>query len=90
MIVESNRIWSFGFASIGRGGDPDSLISMRIRSPRECRGLARPTLANEEFLATGTVRWFDAQRGFGFIAQDDGRKDALVHITAVERSAPAG
>ena len=37
-------------------------------------------------MATGTVKWFDAQRGFGFIAQDGGGKDAFVHITAVERS----
>ncbi|MGL4963024.1 MAG: cold-shock protein [Inquilinus sp.] len=37
-------------------------------------------------MATGTVKWFDAQRGFGFITQDDGGKDAFVHITAVERS----
>lgn len=37
-------------------------------------------------MATGTVKWFDAQRGFGFITQDDGGKDAFVHISAVERA----
>jgi CspA family cold shock protein len=35
---------------------------------------------------TGTVKWFNTERGFGFIARDSGRKDVFVHISAVERS----
>jgi CspA family cold shock protein len=35
---------------------------------------------------TGTVRWFNAQKGYGFIQPDDGGKDAFVHISAVERA----
>lgn len=35
---------------------------------------------------TGTVKWFNPQKGYGFIAPDDGGKDAFVHITAVEQS----
>jgi CspA family cold shock protein len=41
-------------------------------------------------MATGTVKWFDPQRGFGFITQDDGGKDAFFHISAVERSGLGG
>ena len=37
-------------------------------------------------MAVGTVKWFNAQKGHGFIQPEDGSKDVLVHITAVERS----
>ncbi|WP_101065918.1 cold-shock protein [Roseovarius salinarum] len=41
-------------------------------------------------MATGTVKWFNATKGYGFIAPEDGGKDVFVHISAVERAGLTG
>ena len=37
-------------------------------------------------MSNGTVKWFNAQKGYGFIQPEDGSKDVFVHVSAVERS----
>lgn len=41
-------------------------------------------------MATGTVKWFNTTKGFGFIAPDEGGNDVFVHISAVHRSGMQG
>jgi cold shock protein len=43
-----------------------------------------------DFVATGTVKWFNDQKGYGFIQPDSGGKDVFVHVSAVERSGLRG
>ncbi len=69
-------------------------------APEHCRRLYRRTgavasvrhhlSAKGVAMATGTVKWFDPVKGYGFIQPDDGSKDAFVHISAVERAGLSG
>ena len=47
---------------------------------------ARKILGENEAMLKGTVKWFNSQKGYGFIAREDGESDAFVHISAVQRA----
>ena len=68
-------------------------LLLRARIEREGDGLQAPIRWQDRgktIVATGTVKWFNEQKGYGFIQPDSGGKDVFVHISAVERAGLRG
>ena len=59
-------------------GNPLSVLQPKLKSRKEVK------------MTTGTVKWFNPTKGYGFIEPEDGSKDAFVHISAVERAGLSG
>ena len=69
---------------------PDVAKRLTRTSHYHAGRLRKTSCEREAEMPTGTVKWFNAQKGLGFIQPDDGSKDVFVHISAVEQSGLGG
>jgi CspA family cold shock protein len=82
--------WAFGpgedlDAASHRAAPVPSIVRSTEACIRAGAGRARSIV-----MSKGTVKWFNGQKGYGFIQPDDGAKDVFVHISAVERAGLSG
>jgi CspA family cold shock protein len=65
-------------------------LEVQGKGKTACRGARVLATKGEDDMPSGTVKWFNTTKGFGFIAPDDGGNDIFVHISAVEQSGMTG
>jgi cold shock protein len=87
-------LWPDDWAASLRTAGRTFRLPLQMIDFRACARCRRSALlhlqARGHTMATGTVKWFNEQKGYGFIQPDQGGKDVFVHISAVERSGLSG
>jgi len=73
------------FSYVSPGTHPEHDVGEALRHEgRATRGLTTKSRKDEQEMAQGTVKWFNAEKGYGFIAQEGGGDDVFVHFTAIQ------
>ncbi len=85
-VREWSRRNDKGWSVAGSPSRSHKAHAFRQYRPVGRRAVAPPRGGGDPMAMTGTVKFFNAERGYGFIKPDDGGRDVFVHITAVERA----
>jgi cold shock protein len=80
----------FACLALARQGLPKNTPNPDIGPRKWLRGPQTPGCVSGGHMTTGTVKFFNSQKGFGFIAQEGGGPDVFVHVSAVERAGMRG